>query len=97
MATMSFGLGHAELFVCLFVPKPEATVARGEFQQDKLGAQSHMRPPVYNPMFFDISNVVFVCIKSSLLCAHAATDSCPRACFNGTYLFPVCAQSVSDC
>ena len=32
-------------------------------------------PPVYTPLHFDISHVVFVCSMSYLFCAHAANDS----------------------
>ena len=39
----------------------------------------HTSPPVYTPMYFVISHVVFFCFMSSLLCVHAATYYSPYA------------------
>ena len=39
-------------------------------RQDK-----HTWPPVFTPLYFDISHVIFVCFMSSLLCVHAVTES----------------------
>ena len=36
-------------------------------------------PDAYTLPFIDLTHVVSVCFISSLLCAHAATDSSPRA------------------
>jgi hypothetical protein len=75
--------------VCLFIPK--ALVACEEFQQNKLGAQSHMA--TCTPLFIDLSNVLFGCFMSSLL--WAMTQLILRH-FHDDSISCLFAQSVSD-